>query len=127
MSEEEEIPFAVKHGEILGPIAGFTLMGGFIIIMIIVASDPYSTGGEFILAELLWVFLYFFLGYYLIAKPANEYEEKMKLAVENKKKETRKRKLDTKERELKEAKRLMEKGGIGNLNKAIGIFKKYGK
>ena len=39
----------------------------------------------------------------------------------------RKRNLEHKDRELKEAKRLMEKGGIGNLNKAIGIFKKYGK
>ena len=35
--------------------------------------------------------------------------------------------LKKRERELESAKRLMEKGGINNLNKAIGIFEKYGK
>jgi len=38
-----------------------------------------------------------------------------------------KRKLEQKERELESAKRLMEEGGIENLNRAIGIFKKYEK
>jgi len=33
--------------------------------------------------------------------------------------------LEQKERELESAKRLMEEGGIENLNRAIGIFKKY--
>jgi len=35
--------------------------------------------------------------------------------------------LKKRERELNMAKRLMEEGGIENLNKAIGIFEKYGK
>jgi len=35
--------------------------------------------------------------------------------------------LKKRERELESAKKLMEEGGINNLNKAIGIFEKYGK
>jgi len=39
----------------------------------------------------------------------------------------RKNDLEQKERELEGAKELMEEGGIENLNKAIGIFKKHEK
>jgi len=39
----------------------------------------------------------------------------------------KKRERKKRERELEGAKRLMEEGGIENLNRAIGIFEKYGK
>jgi hypothetical protein len=39
----------------------------------------------------------------------------------------RKRDLEQRERELEGAKKLMEEGGLDNLNKAIRIFKKYEK
>ena len=48
-------------------------------------------------------------------------QEKKKKNQEQK----RKRDLEQRERELEGAKRLMEEGGIENLNRAIRIFKKY--
>jgi TolA-binding protein len=56
--------------------------------------------------------------------------KKRKRTQERKRKNQEQKRKDQeqkKNRELKEAKRLMEKGGIDNLNRAIGIFEKYGK
>ena len=51
---------------------------------------------------------------------AQEEIDRLKAAMQS-----TKRDLEQKERELESAKRLMEEGGIENLNRAIGIFKKY--
>jgi len=129
MSGEEQIPipFVVKHEKTIGPIVAFTFFGGFVTIMIIV---PAGEAGAFLFLGFSW-FILFGLFFYLGVKQNTEYEEKKKLATEKsrkrKNKETRRRKLNTKERELKEAKSLVDEGGINNLNKAIGIFEKYGK
>ena len=53
---------------------------------------------------------------------AQEEIDRLKAAMQS-----TKRDLEQKERELESAKRLMEEGGIENLNRAIGIFKKYEK
>jgi len=124
-NELNDIPFAVKHPEIFSGVALITIFG----VIFILLSVPAGEGGTFIALGGSFLFLIFFLGYYLVVKPSEEYEERKKLTAEAKRKRknknTRKRKLNTKERELKKAKRLMEEGGIENLNRAIGILKKY--
>ena len=131
MSDDEKIPFAVKYEGVLGPIVILWLFGGALLILMVLASDPYSTGEEVIFALTLHIFLFFSLGYYLIGKPVNEYKEKTKLATEanrkRKNENTRKRNLKQKNNDLEKAKSLVDEGGIDNLKKAIGIFEKYAK
>ena len=75
MSEEK--PWFIKHEEILGPILGFTLFGGMVVLIIIIPGGS-ENGGLFVGSLLLWLFLFFFFGYHLIAKPQKEYEDKYK-------------------------------------------------
>ena len=44
MSDDEKIPFAVKYNESLGPILGFTLFGGMVVLIIIIPGGS-ETGG----------------------------------------------------------------------------------
>ncbi len=56
--------------------------------------------------------------------------ERKRIAAEKEKKQTDERRRIAaykKTKDLDSAKRLVEKGGIENLNRAIGIFEKYGK
>ena len=136
MSGEEQIPipFVVKHEKTIGPIVGFALFGGFLTIIIIV---PAGEGETFLFLGFSWLIL-FGLFFYLGVKQNTEYEEKKKLATEksrkrNQENQRKKREVERKkvqehrEKELNLANRLVEEGGIENLNKAIGIFKKHEK
>jgi outer membrane protein TolC len=60
---------------------------------------------------------------------AQEDIDRLKASIQSAKRreKAQRRQVKKRERELGEAKRLMEKGGIDNLNRAIGIFEKYGK
>ena len=129
-NELNDIPFVVKYEESLGPILLLWLVGGLVFLVIIIPGGS-ENAGLFVGSLLLHLFLFFFLGYYLIGKPVNEYKEKTKLATEanrkRKNENTRKRNLKQKNNDLEKAKSLVDEGGIDNLKKAIGIFEKYAK
>ena len=126
-NELNDIPFVVKHPEVLGPVALIFLFGGIFMLV----SVPYGEAGTFIALGGSYLFLFLFLGYYLVVKPSEEYEEKQKLDAEairkRKNEENRKWNLNEKNKDLGNAKNLVDEGGIDNLKKAIGIFEKYAK
>ena len=106
-------------------ITGWIMFGGgFLGIFVSAAAMDSGAGGG------AWLFMFISLAislsglYYSGDNGAAAQEEidRLKAAMQS-----TKRDLEQKERELESAKRLMEEGGIENLNRAIGIFKKYEK
>ena len=104
-------------------ITGWIMFGGgFLGIFVSAAAMDSGAGGG------AWLFMFISLAislsglYYAGDNGAAAQEEidRLKAAMQS-----TKRDLEQKERELESAKRLMEEGGIENLNRAIGIFKKY--
>jgi len=119
--------------------ANMALPGGFILmilaVILIVATGADGFGILTLIAFFWWVKIGFFSG------EADRHMRKTEINAEinrltgrrnwetqqKRKAKQKENQLKKRKQELDNAKRLVEIGGIENLNKAIGIFEKYGK
>ena len=112
---------------------GFILMIAAIVLMIATGSDVF--GILTVIAFLWWLKIALFNGEKdRNNRKANINAEISRLTSRRNRESQQKRKARQKEDQVKKrkqdldnAKGLVEKGGIENLNRAIGIFEKYGK
>ena len=113
-------------------ITGWIMFGGgFLGIFVSAAAMDSGAGGG------AWLFMFISLAISLSGlaysgdngAAAQEEIDGLKASIKQRRNRElqRKKDLERREQELEFAKELMEEGGIGNLNKAIGIFEKYGK
>jgi hypothetical protein len=118
--------------------AKIALPGGFILmilaVILIVASGSNVFGILTVMAFLWWMKIGYFSGEgdrrsrkaAINAEINSLTSKKRQKTQRNRKAKQREKELKKREQELEGAKRLVKEGGIENLNRAIGIFEKYG-